>query len=235
MGITILKKKLILLASILLYTPMLSFSQESKEIGIFLGGSSYFGEINQLGEFYSPSPAVGFIYRKTKNPHYSIKYGLTASRLSGSDSDFSNSNEYKAMRNHTMAENSIIDFIIQTEFNFLPITYTEDRDNFAPYVHLGIGGFMALETSPLLQLAIPFGAGIKFKLSEKIEVRAEYIYHRTFTDKLDNTPEKAVDVNFINKQLSEKNNNDNFAVYGISFLYTFKRQQMQCHVFDKPR
>lgn len=234
MGITILKKKLMLLASILLYIPYICTSQESKEIGLFMGGASYFGEINQLSEFYAPSPALGAIYRKTKTPHYSIKGALSLTELSGSDSDF-DSNEFKIMRDHTMEDNTIIDLIFQAEFNFLPITYDKERDNFAPFVHLGIGGFMALETSPLLQLSVPFGAGVKFKLSKKVELRAEYIYHRTFTDKLDNTPEKAVDVNFINKQLSEENNNDNYSVYGISFLYTFKRQQMQCHVFDNPR
>ena len=73
----------------------------------------------------------------------------------------------------------------------------------------------------------------KTKLTEKLELRAEYIFHKTFTDDLDNAVYERNQEPFKFRQLAEKNNKDNFAIYGISLLYTVKRDKVQCPVFDK--
>jgi len=211
-----------------------SFAQKSTELGLFLGGATYFGEINRIREFYQPNPAIGIVARRSINPHYSYKIMLAGTQLSASDANFIKQSSYKQFRNSSMS-NPLVDLIIQCEYNFYPITYSKDRDNFTPYVHLGLGTFAAIETNPMVQASIPFGAGIKFKLAKKLEIRLEYIFHKTFTDDLDKIPYETNSGDYKFRQLSQKNNKDNYSIYGISLLYTIKRQRMQCPVFDKQR
>lgn len=226
-------KRLTLLASTFLCATQMCLAQRSTDLGLFLGASSYYGDINRTKAFYSPFPAIGIIGRRTYNDHYSLKGMGAITQLTAEDSDFSAKSGYKELRNYEMDNNTVIDFIAQVEYNFFPISYKMDKDNISPYVHAGLGAFFALETSPILQVSIPVGAGVKFKLTEKLELRAEYIFHKTFTDNLDNAIYERNQEPFKFRQLAEKNNKDNFAIYGISLLYTVKRDKVQCPVFDK--
>lgn len=226
-------KRLTVLASAFLCATQLTIAQRSTELGLFLGASTYYGDLNRTRVFYSPFPAIGLIGRRTYNDHYSFKGMASVTQLTANDADFKAISDYKGLRNHEMGNNTIVDFIAQCEYNFYPISYKMDKDNISPYVHIGIGAFFASGTSPILQASIPLGAGVKFKLTEKLELRAEYIYHKTFTDDLDNAVYDRTQEPFKFRQLAEKNNKDNFAIYGISLLYTVKRDKVQCPVFDK--
>lgn len=222
-----------MLASIIICADSLLFGVKSTEMGLFLGASSYYGDLNRSKAFYSPFPAIGIIGRRTYNDYFSLKGMGTITQLTGEDSDFSSNSPYKDLRNHTMDNNTLVDLIAQFEYNFYPISFSKEKDNLSPYVHAGVGAFLAFNTSPILQLSLPFGVGMKYKLSEKLEIRLEYIFHKTFTDDLDQAVfERNVEpLKF--RQLAEKNNKDSFSIYGISLLYTVKRDKMQCPVFDK--
>ena len=63
-------------------------SQRTDDIGIFLGGSFYMGDINPDKLFYNPSPAYGVKYRYNYNPMMSLSYAFTRGKLEASDKDF---------------------------------------------------------------------------------------------------------------------------------------------------
>lgn len=54
----------------------------------------------------------------------------------------------------------------------------------------------------LTQINIPFGAGVKYFLSDRIIVSGEILYRKTFTDYIDDVSTKYIDPNNYNKYLS---------------------------------
>lgn len=54
----------------------------------------------------------------------------------------------------------------------------------------------------LTQINIPLGAGLKYYASERINLSAEVLYRKTFTDYIDDVSQKYVDPNSFNKNLS---------------------------------
>ena len=54
----------------------------------------------------------------------------------------------------------------------------------------------------LTQINIPFGGGIKYFLSDRINMSAEVLYRKTFTDYIDDVSKKYIDPNNYNKYLS---------------------------------
>jgi opacity protein-like surface antigen len=55
---------------------------------------------------------------------------------------------------------------------------------------------------PLTQLNIPMGAGLKYLLSDKINLGVELLYRKTFTDYVDDVSTTYIDRNLFNKYLS---------------------------------
>ena len=54
----------------------------------------------------------------------------------------------------------------------------------------------------LTQINIPFGGGIKYFLSDRINMSAEVLYRKTFTDYIDDVSKRYIDPNSYNKYLS---------------------------------
>src|SRR5215469_15010236 len=73
------------------FIPLIIFSQQKADYGVFGGVSSYLGDINSAKILYSPSPAAGVFYRYNLNPRHSLRANLFAGRLGANDSDFNNS------------------------------------------------------------------------------------------------------------------------------------------------
>jgi hypothetical protein len=229
-----LKKKLIIAALAgIVACPL--FSQRSTELGLFLGASTYYGELNRLDPFYYPFPAAGIIARRSYNKHYSAKAMISATALQSADSHFTSRSPYQAARNHSSFVAPLVDLIVQAEYNFFPIGKKKDEGFFSPYIHLGLGAFIAAGTESPLQASIPFGLGAKIKLTENVEMRAEYIFHATFTDNLDGLPVMRHTEPYRLRQLAQASDKDQFAIYGISLLYTVARTKTACPVFDSYR
>lgn len=194
-----------------MYAPKpLEIRTSSTEVGLFLGGSYYAGDLNPSGHFNHIHPAVGVLYRKNYNPRMAIKGILSYGRISGNDA--SAKEESQRSRNLSFRSN-IYEFAVEGEFNFLP--YATGYKNFAattPYVFAGIavyhfnpmgmyqGSWHALQplvtegqgtvftnikTYSLTQFSIPFGVGAKINIDKRVGINLEWGLRKTFTDYLD--------------------------------------------------
>jgi hypothetical protein len=116
---------------------------------------------------------------------------------------------------------SVLDFSGQLELNFLPYFTGSSKFAFSPYIFTGLSVFSynpqaeyqgewydlqplgtegqgttaypSRQTYSLTQVAIPFGIGVKYSLTDLLCLGAEWSFRKTFTDYLDDVSTTYVD------------------------------------------
>ena len=71
----------------------------------------------------------------------------------------------------------------------------------------GMPEYPASKPYKLTQMNIPFGGGLKFFMSDRINVSLEFLYRKTFTDYIDDVSQRYIDVNYYNKYLTPQEAN----------------------------
>ncbi|MDQ3191311.1 MAG: DUF6089 family protein [Bacteroidota bacterium] len=214
-------KRIIILLFFILGISFQGFSQGS-EIGPFGGGSFYLGDINPDKLFYNTQPAFGLVYRKILNPRYAIKANLIYGALEADDQH--SVNPIQKNRNLSF-RTKIIDLSGQIEFNFLPYEIGDPRYPFSPYIFAGVSVFRFnpqanidnawVDLKPLstegqgtlassgksnyslIQMAFPFGAGLKLALASRLGISLEWSLRTTTTDYLDDVSTTYPDLNLL--------------------------------------
>jgi hypothetical protein len=203
-----------------IYSPKpISTTGKNFDVGIFLGGSYYVGDLNPAGHLNRfTRPAAGAFYRINFNPRISAK-AFAAYGVIEADDLYSMNAEH---RNRNLSfKSNLYEFSVQGEFNFLPYsTGSKKLSKISPYVFLGVGLFhfepkayyqsswhslqplgtegqglttTTKKTYSLTQFSIPFGVGIKFNTSKRIGMGLEWGLRKTFTDYIDDVSGKFMD------------------------------------------
>jgi hypothetical protein len=117
----------------------LTASAQYGEVGIFLGGSRYKGELSpHLFSTKFIHPAAGIFYRKNMTRHWSWKLEFNYGRVSGADADLDT--PYELNRNLSFYSD-IFEFTPGFEFNFFPFETGNDRYRATPYLFSGLTVF----------------------------------------------------------------------------------------------
>jgi hypothetical protein len=173
------------------------------EHGISLGGSNYHGDLAKNIVLKETHPAFGLFSRYNFNEYWSLKSGLNYGKISGSDANFK---EYKLrnlnFQSHLWELNSVF------EFNYLPFGTNPRTSSLSSYAFFGLSLYrfnpQALfkeewhdlrplrteeqtnnQTYNLVQLAVPFGGGIKYSITKNWVFGFELGWRKLFTDYLD--------------------------------------------------
>src|SRR6187401_608544 len=118
--------------------PFQAKSQYS-EAGIFLGASSYKGELSHsLFSTKFLHPAAGIFYRHNWNRHWSYRVGASLGKVSGDDAE--SDIPYEVNRNLSFYS-TLWEVYGKFEFNFFPYETGKDGFRFTPYFHFGLGLF----------------------------------------------------------------------------------------------
>ncbi|MCD6018145.1 MAG: hypothetical protein K0S53_1266 [Bacteroidetes bacterium] len=185
------------------------FSQTKKrnfrqhEVGIFLGGAYYIGDLNPRKQFNLTQPAAGLFYRFTPNYRYAFRAGFNWGNVMGDDSQSEDADQLQRNLNF---KSQIMEFNVLAEFNFLEYRISNDKYKFTTFLFLGLDVFTFkpraqmgshwIDLQPLktegqtngyrlTQMAIPFGVGAKINVSKKVGIGLEWGPRKTFTDYLD--------------------------------------------------
>ncbi|MEZ4844211.1 MAG: DUF6089 family protein [Bacteroidia bacterium] len=173
------------------------------EFGGMLGASNYHGDLAYQIVPKETHFSGGILMRYNFNPYWSYRPSIVYGKISGNDANF----KEMAIRNLSF-ESNIWEINNALEFNFLPFGSQVLSKNFTSYATLGIAVFRhspyaifrdekyqlrSLRTEGqsskteygLLQLAIPFGGGVKYNLNKNLVVGFEVLWRKTFTDYLD--------------------------------------------------
>jgi len=110
----------------------------SLEVGIALGGSQYFGDLNPHYGFNTIGPAGGIYVRKHMNRYISVKAVADYTKV-GYDDKF-NSDPFDKARNLNF-QSPVFEFALQAEFNFFSFVTGDKYHRFTPFLTGGIGAF----------------------------------------------------------------------------------------------
>lgn len=205
-------KRLFYLIVTLFLFPTFLFSQHL-EIGGAGGFSTYSGDLNPSNRALSHGEfryAISGFIRYHHNDYFTSRLGVTAGRLSARDVD----SESPGRRARGLSfKSTLLETSFVVEFNILGYEPKFLTRTFSPYVFLGVGAFAFnpktiyqgewIELQPLhtegqglaefperkpykkVAIAIPFGVGLKYALTDRINIGAEAGLRRTNTDYID--------------------------------------------------
>ncbi|MCB0430287.1 MAG: hypothetical protein H6585_14145 [Flavobacteriales bacterium] len=203
-------------------------SKKSSELGIFLGGSYYLGDLNPGSHFRQTNLALGILYRRNFNPRFAFRFNGLYGGLKGDDA--LSSDESQKERNLSF-KSAALEVSGIFEFNFFPYQIGDQNTFITPYIFAGLG---ALKFNPkaelngdwyqlqplgtegqetitysdrkrynLLQIAFPFGAGVKLNLTQRIGIAMEWGMRKTFTDYLDDVSTTYADPTILSAENGE--------------------------------
>jgi len=178
------------------------------EYGVTIGGSQYFGDLNDEYGFRFIRPAAGAFARLHLNPYIALKGGLNYTRVGYFDKY--SSNPYNQKRNLSF-QSDIFEAVLQAEFNFFRFTTGEIGNRWTPYLTGGIGAFYynpfaefdgrRYYLRPLgtegqnagyddrkygkFAMCFPVGAGFKYWLRPGLNIGFEIADRLTTTDYMD--------------------------------------------------
>lgn len=191
-----------------LFLPCFAFSQHF-EAGILIGASNYLGDLsNNSSNLYlqETKPAFGVLGRYNFNDFFAIRLGINYTWVAGQDANVRN-DDFVRSRNLSF-RSSILEGALIGEINLPGYQPYGLYRPFSPYLFVGIaaakfnpkaryeGNWVVLQ--PLqtegnsygtVTAAIPFGLGVKYALSDKINIGLELGSRLTFTDYLDDVSE----------------------------------------------
>ncbi|MCE3296575.1 MAG: hypothetical protein K0R65_2289 [Crocinitomicaceae bacterium] len=203
---------LVFISSIL--TCSVSFSQRQNarsksELGAFVGGAYYIGDLNELNHFQNTNLAYGGIFRFNVHSRMSLRANFSYGNLEASDQDATN----PVMANRNLSfKTDFYEFGAGVEFNYLPYQTGHSRHRISPYVFVELGLFRInpkteyngewYELQPLgtegqgtdlskegfysrTQLCVPAGLGLKVSIARNLAINIEFGVRKTFTDYID--------------------------------------------------
>lgn len=179
------------------------------EFGVTLGAAHYFGDINTRAALNRPKPAVGVFFRKQFGNYIGLRVGAHYAQVGYSD--VYSKNDYQKTRNLSFNSN-IWELAVQGDFNFFKFIPGDPEHLFTPYVTLGAGVFtydpyaylngkkeflrpLGTEGQTIaykgrsqystMAFCFPFGVGVKYNISDKMNLSFEVSQRFTTTDYLD--------------------------------------------------
>ena len=222
---------IILILSIL--TVNLSHSQIN-EIGVFVGGSNFIGDVGATNYISPNQLAIGGIYKWNRSKRHSYRASVIFSELEGIDV---NSDDPRRIERGYEFSSKIIEASIGMEFTFMDFDLHSGEKLGTPYLYTGLtvtnhdnhyflNGEQTPENTSSWAYGIPMALGFKTNFLGNfilgIEVGARY----TFSDELDGS---VPDAEFRQQyQFGNINNNDWYMFSGITLTYTFGENPCYC-------
>jgi len=190
--------------------------QKSNELGIWMGTSFYFGDLNTNGRLTRPGYAIGAIARHNINNRVTLRSTLYWGNVGARDAD--SDNNFEKNRNLSFSSN-IFDLTNAIEFNFFPFEHGHAGHSIAPYF---FGGFNIFRFNPtaelngqkyslremgtegqspgkeynLINAGLVLGGGFKININRNFSINIDISSRFLFTDYLDDVstvyPEKSI-------------------------------------------
>lgn len=191
--------------------------------------SGYLGDAND-NLLRHPGVALNAGMRYLFDSRWAAKAQLSMATLSGNTADMNN--VLPDMAQYSF-KSTVYDFTVSGEANFFAYgigeTYKRLR-RWTPYLSLGIGFTLASTGggNTFAALNIPMGVGIKYKVSRRFNLQAQFTMTKVFGDKID-SPE-LTDLYQIKSSFLK--NTDWYSQFTVGFSYEFGPRCVTCNRID---
>jgi len=203
------------------------------ELGVFVGGVNYIGDIGPMDYIAPNEPAFGILYKWNRSPRHAYRFSYTQGKLTAKDIDSKVPSRF--LRENSF-ENSVKEFSAGLEFNFMDFDLHDGDPKVSPYVYSGVSYFIydeiyilnnnSREDYKSSNFAIPMVVGLKALLFNNFILGAEVGFRYTFTDNLDgNNPGND---NLETLRFGNKKSNDWYVFTGLTLTYTFGQNPCFC-------
>ena len=210
-----------------------SGTAQTYEVGVFAGGANVIGDVGRTNYVLPSGLAFGGIFKWNKSKRYAWRASVYRGEFTADDSKSSKpSREQRGYR----VENSVMEYSVGLEFNFVEYNLHKLGPAFTPYLYTGVTYFRydfnyidAQQVQDINQkdgsFAIPITVGAKLRLNQFLILGAEIGARYTFTDNLDaSNPEGS---NFEEFRFGNVLSEDWYVFSGFTLTYTFGRKPCQ--------
>ncbi|RYJ52855.1 hypothetical protein DR871_002060 [Flavobacterium petrolei] len=212
------------------FFPLMMAQAQIHEVGVFLGGSNYIGDIGPTTYIAPNEPAFGLLYKWNKSPRHAYRFSYIQSDITSNDLD---SEETSRNQRGYRFENNLKEVSLGLEFNFFDFNLHKLSTQITPYVFSGVNYFSSKytltntkadisvqgRTERKKSIAIPMGIGIKSNITRSFVLAVETGARYTLTDNIDGS---------FNQQFGNINNNDWYVFSGVTLTYTFGEKPCYC-------
>lgn len=203
------------------------------EIGVFLGGANYIGEIGGNAHIAPKDPAFGVVYKWNRSPRHSWRFSAVHGKFSANDAD--SKVPARKLRN-LQFENDITEVSAGLEFNFFDFNLHESEPKITPFVYTGLSyglykglffvGDEVRYNATHGTLAIPMILGIKGRLLPHLVVAVESGARFSLADDLDGS--NPTNNNLAPLRFGNLKSNDWYVFTGVTLTYTFGNKPCYC-------
>ncbi|MCK8142143.1 DUF6089 family protein [Flavobacterium sp. I-SCBP12n] len=210
--------------------PFMGAQAQIHEVGVFLGGSNYIGDVGPTTYIAPNKLAFGLLYKWNKSPRHSFRASYIQSEITSNDL---NSKENSRTQRGYRFDNDLKEFNLGLEFNFFDFNLHNLDRKITPYVASGVSYFFSKyeisdpqtgarsggRTERRKSIAIPMIVGVKSNLSPHLILALETGARYTLTDNIDGS---------FNNNFGNINNNDWYVFSGVTLTYTFGEKPCYC-------
>lgn len=220
----------LLLALGLAFASAATQAQDDPEYRAEIGGgvalTAYQGDLNS-SITANMQPTLSVMGRYKFNPRMALAFTISKGKLKGSTDKVATwLPNYQAARYEF--DNSLWNIGLRYEYNFLAYgTGREYRgaERFTPFIAGGIGATVVSGSSPSeFTLNFPLGAGVKYKVSKRVNMTLDWTMHFSLSDNLDGV----VDPYGIESSGLFKNA-DSYSVLSLTISYDIWAKCLTCN------
>lgn len=226
-----------LILLIILFAFSKSSVAQTYEIGPFIGGANYIGDVGK-SSFVNPTTFVGgAVVKWNRSRRHSFRFSLLYAEIQADDAK---SNEVRRQQRGYSFTNHIAEATLGLEFNFYSFDLHKGGDQSTPYLFSGITYFNSdhqylsadRPNSGILEpsgdnwsFAIPVIFGYKQTITPRIIGAIEIGARYTFTDNIDGSnPQELLGKRAPAREFGNTNTNDWYVFSGLSFTFTFGKK-----------
>lgn len=225
-----MKRFLCIIAVLLaVVVPKMSAQEETYrfDIGGQLGMAGYLGDASS-NIFGHPGFMGGVSFRYLPDARWAVRALFNVSGLSGDTSDMDD--VLPEGKNYSF-KSTAYDLGGRIEFNFFSYgigeTYKKLK-RWSPYLTVGVGVTLATcDGQSNFGFNIPMGAGLKYKIKERLNLGLEFTMTKVFSDHVDGVLSDLYQI-----QSSFLKNTDWYSNISLSLTYEFGKRCATCHYVD---
>jgi hypothetical protein len=205
------------------------------EIGVFVGGSNFIGDVGATNYISPNQTAFGGIFKWNRSPRHSLRASVIYSNIEGLDSK---SDDPRRIERGYSFDNSIFEISAGMEFTFLDFNLHYGTKKATPYLYTGISmanhdnyyfnasGVYTSEDTTSWAYGIPMVLGFKSNVLENFILGFEVGARYTFSDELDaSVPDAEFREPF---SFGNTNSNDWYVFTGFTVTFTFGEKPCYC-------